>query len=68
LRFHEPAPWVQAGIAAHHFARNTLAARRGQEKSRIVRYDFYFFTAWSEAILPSRMNMMRWACCAISCS
>src|SRR5260370_25756992 len=28
----------------------------------------YFFTAWSEAILPSRMKMMRCACCAISCS
>jgi hypothetical protein len=28
----------------------------------------YFLTASSEAILPSRMKMTRWACCAMSCS
>jgi hypothetical protein len=49
-------------------ARVALCGSRGTIYFPNATFQRYFLTAWSEAILPSRMWMMRCACWAISFS
>jgi hypothetical protein len=54
--------WRGAGYGPHTYSPPF------QGSAELSGWSGYFLTAWSEAILPSRMKMMRCACCAMSFS
>ncbi len=58
----------RAELSAYFFTTtsSTLFSFRWNERAELSAY--FFTTTSSEAILPSRMKMMRCACCAMSCS